>query len=323
MRRFVMHTILAALTLAMILGMLFVLMPAGRIGDVYPRVTTPRQLSLVIGTSRAAQAVNPAIIGRELSGLNEAPLYNFAFHLDASAYNDVYAGAIMRKLAAPDGRRALFILAVDPWALRRLDSVPDELRLRSVSSRPNWQYLARQFSRLWFSPLPTHSFVNADGRTEVDYEPRSEAEWWQRVKARMKAYEQMAAGYAYGRREQEVLCSLVRRLKRRGDVVLVRIPTSAPMLALERKCCPDFNAHMRRVAGECGVTYADFTTMPFATTDGNHLTRREGDRFSAMLGRRIREIIERRKTARRSRAVKQGRTIRETFPDPAEKTLIE
>lgn len=278
--------------MAACIALLFLLIPAGRIGDVYPRVTTPRQASLVIGTSRAAQDVNPEILNSELKDLYDSPLYNFAFHLDASAYNEVYLQAIEKKLVRHDGSRNLFILAVDPWALRQLDSVPDELRLRSVSSRPNWEYLVKNFSRLWFSPLPTYSFVNAHGRTDVDYVPKSKAEWEQRVKLRLKAYDGMAKNYSYGTSEQRVFERLTCMLLKRGDVFLVRVPVSQPMLSLENKCCPDFNSRMNNLAEKYGVPYFDFTAEHYDTTDGNHLTNAEGNRFSRELAHRIRHACD-------------------------------
>ena len=94
----------------------FMAIPAGRIGDIYPRIITPRQHSLVIGTSRAAQSVNPLILNECLEELYTPDLYNFAFHLDISSYNPYYVEAIRKKLLPYDGQKHYFILAVDPWS---------------------------------------------------------------------------------------------------------------------------------------------------------------------------------------------------------------
>lgn len=266
-----------------ILFMVFAAIPAGRIGDVYRRVSSPRQSSLVIGTSRAAQAVNPEIINGRLKGCGRAPLYNFAFHLDASSYNAVYEKAIYSKLDSRPAKRGIFILAVDPWALRTLRETPQELNLKSYSRRPNVEYLIRNFSRSWFSPFPTHSFVNSHGRTEVDYAPRTKKEWEKRVRMRLEAYRDMAASYHYSPGSQAVLERIIETLKRRGDVFMVRIPTSVPMLRLEDKVCPDFSLRMKSIASGHGIGYFDFSRHGYLTTDGNHLTKQEGDRFSAAL----------------------------------------
>ena len=292
MKRFVLGTSATAVIVLLIFGAAFAMMPSGRMGDVYERVSSPLQLSLVIGTSRAAQAVNPEIINARLKNLYPTPPYNFAFHLDASSYNPVYETAIYKKLAPHDGKRHLFVLAVDPWALRKLDSIPQELALKSYSQRPNMEYLAKNFSRTWFSPLPTHSFVNRHGRTEVDYVPKSKAEWEKRVSMRLVAYNDMAKKYRYDYSSQQVLERIVRSLKKRGDVFLVRIPVSKPMKTLEDAACPSFDAKMISLSQKHNVKYLDFSKTDYSTTDGNHLTQNEGDRFSQALADSIRMSLQ-------------------------------
>lgn len=305
MRRFIQKSILAALVVLAIFAMIFAAIPAGRIGDVYRRVSSPRQSSLVIGTSRAAQAVNPEIINGRLKGCDRAPLYNFAFHLDASSYNAVYEKAIYSKLASRHAKRGIFILAVDPWALRALEETPQELNLKSYSKKPNVEYLIRNFSRSWFSPFPTHSFVNSCGRTEVDYAPRTKGEWEKRVDMRLKAYREMAANYRYSPGSQAVLERIIEVLKSRGDVFMVRIPTSVPMQKLEDKVCPGFSLRMEAMASGHGIGYLDFSRHGYLTTDGNHLTKKEGDRFSAALSDSMSLRLCRRAHAARSVAVRR------------------
>lgn len=283
MKRFVFGTSVAAVIVLLIFGAAFAMTPSGRLGDVYERVSSPLQSSLVIGTSRAAQAVNPEIIIAHLKNIYPTPLYNFAFHLDASTYNPVYETAIYKKLTPSDEKRNLFVLAVDPWALRELDSIPQELALKSYSQRPNIEYIAKNFSRTWFSPLPTHSFVNRYGRTEVDYVPKSKTEWEKRVSMRLVAYNDMAKKYRYDYSSQQVLERIVRSLKMRGDVFLVRIPVSKPMKKLEDAVCSDFDAKMRSLSQKHNVKYFNFSKADYSTTDGNHLTQSEGNRFSQTL----------------------------------------
>ncbi len=283
MKRFVFGTSAAAVTVLLIFWAAFTMIPSGRLGDVYERVSSPLQSSLVIGTSRAAQAINPEIINARLKKLYPTPPYNFAFHLDASSYNPVYEAAIYKKLAPHDGKRHLFVLAVDPWALRKLDSIPQELALKSYSQRPNIEYIVKNFSRTWFSPLPTHSFVNRHGRTEVDYVPKSKAEWEKRVSMRLVSYNDMARKYRYDYSSQQVLERIVRSLKKRGDVFLVRIPISKPMKKLEDAVCPDFDVKMRNLSQKQNVKYLNFSKADYSTTDGNHLTQNEGNRFSKAL----------------------------------------
>ena len=89
MKKFILGTLTFALAVIIIFTLAFAFIPSGRMGDVYERITSPLQSSIVIGTSRAAQAVNPEIINSRLKTAYFTPLYNFAFHLDASSYNEV------------------------------------------------------------------------------------------------------------------------------------------------------------------------------------------------------------------------------------------
>lgn len=283
MKKFILGTLTFALAVIIIFTLAFAFIPSGRMGDVYERITSPLQSSIVIGTSRAAQAVNPEIINSRLKTAYFTPLYNFAFHLDASSYNEVYETAIYKKLAPCINRRNIFVIAVDPWAVRKLDSVPRELDLHSYSQSPNMEYIAKNFSRSWFSPLPTHSFVNKYGRTEVDYVPKTKEEWEKRVDMRLAAYIDMAKKYCYDQNSQYVLERIIDTLKKRGDIFLVRIPVSKPMRNLENKICPDFDDRMFTISKKHAIAYFDFKKADYKTTDGNHMTQSEGNRFSKEL----------------------------------------
>lgn len=283
MKKFIFGTFTFTLTVIIIFTLAFAFIPSGRMGDVYERISSPLQSSIVIGTSRAAQAVNPEIINSRLKNAGISPLYNFAFHLDASSYNEVYETSIYKKLAPCRDRRNVFVLAVDPWAVRKLDSVPRELALHSYSKSPNFEYIAKNFSRSWFSPLPTYSFVNKYGRTEVDYVPKTKEEWEKRVNMRLVAYKDMAKKYLYDQNSQRVLERIIATLKKRGDVFLVRIPVSKPMRNLEDKICPDFDDRMLTVSQKHAIAYFSFENADYKTTDGNHMTQSEGNRFSKEL----------------------------------------
>lgn len=283
MKKFILGTLTFALAVIIIFTLAFAFIPSGRMGDVYERITSPLQSSIVIGTSRAAQAVNPEIINSRLKTAYFTPLYNFAFHLDASSYNEVYETAIYKKLAPCINRRNIFVIAVDPWAVRKLDSIPRELALHSYSQSPNMEYIAKNFSRSWFSPLPTHSFVNKYGRTEVDYVPKTKEEWEKRVDMRLAAYIDMAKKYCYDQNSQYVLERIIDTLKKRGDIFLVRIPVSKAMRNLENKICPDFDDRMFTISKKHAIAYFDFKKADYKTTDGNHMTQSEGNRFSKEL----------------------------------------
>ncbi len=273
------------MVLAVALGYLgiFCCIPAGKIGDVYPRVTTPRQHSLVIGTSRAAQGIDPDILNDRLRDrYPAADLYNFAFHIDETTYNEIYFSAIMKKLT-DDRTHGLFILSVDPWAFKRDNEILGELDLRSVSARPNVEYLVRFFNRTWISPLPTHVCINASGRSVVTGIKRSPA----LITQKLTTYREMASHYAYSQESERVFVRLVDSLRTRGDVYAVRMPVAREMAALEDSLMPAFSQRMDSVTRAHGAVFLDFIRETYETNDGNHLTKEEGDRFSEALAERI------------------------------------
>jgi hypothetical protein len=286
MRKFVVNILLMVLAVCLAYLIIFCLIPAGKIGDVYPRVITPRQHSLVIGTSRAAQGIDPDILNERLREVYPAgDLYNFAFHIDETTYNEIYFSAIMKKLTADRGH-GLFILSVDPWAFKRDNQILGEVDLHSVSVNPNLEYLVRFFNRTWISPLPTHVYVNSSGRSVVTGVKRNPS----MIASKLQTYREMALHYAYDEASERVFVRLIDSLKSRGDVYAVRMPVAPEMVALEDSVMPDFSTRISELVQSHGAVYLDFIRESFDTNDGNHLTKEEGDRFSELLAERIRAI---------------------------------
>ncbi|RZK48424.1 MAG: hypothetical protein EOO59_16825, partial [Hymenobacter sp.] len=88
----------------------------GYVDAFYARFASPPAGSLVLGTSRAAQAILPSALAARLGRHYDGPWLNYAFTLAESPYGPGYLSSIRRKLAAGT-TQGLFILAVDPWSL--------------------------------------------------------------------------------------------------------------------------------------------------------------------------------------------------------------
>lgn len=73
--------------------------------------------SMIFGTSRSAQGVNPEILEREVP--ESGKWLNFSFNLAVSPWNDSYAEALRQKLACSivPGQQTHFIFFADPWSL--------------------------------------------------------------------------------------------------------------------------------------------------------------------------------------------------------------
>ena len=93
----------------------------------------------------------------------------------------------------------------------------------------------------------------------------------------------MASHFAYSDSSEQVFVKLADEFRKRGDVFMVRMPVSEEMVALEDSIMPGFSQKMSDLSKKLGVRFFDFIRESFETNDGNHLTKEEGDRFSAML----------------------------------------
>ena len=271
----------------------------------YARFTAPAAASLVLGTSRAAQGVLPAVLQAQLGGRYAGPWLNYAFTLYQSPYGPAYLASIRRKLA-PDTRRGLFVLAVDPWSLsvarptgayRPVIFPEDQLmigQLRQVSQNPNLGYLAHYLNFPLYRALlrdtaTTTERLHSDGWLEIALPSPSTtpARTRQREAERLITYRRLARTSQPSAARLASLRQLILFLKPHGRVVLVRVPTGAAMTGIETAYQPDFDQLMRQTSSSLAVPYLDYAGQPYLTTDGNHLWRGAARAFSARLAQDI------------------------------------
>ena len=80
------------------------------------------------------------------------------------------------------------------------------------------------------------------------------------------------------------LQKLILFLKKRGTVVLVRMPIDAEILKIENHFWSDFNKMMIEIKIENKISYFDFSKdAHFKTYDGNHIDKFGGVEFSKQL----------------------------------------
>jgi hypothetical protein len=277
----------------------------GYVDAFYARFAAPPAGSLVLGTSRAAQAIEPAVLAARLGSRYEGPWLNYAFTLAESPYGPGYLSSIERKLA-PGTRHGLFVLAVDPWSL----SLPNEVKhhegiyksapcggggrpilfpeassmvsqLASVSQNPNLDYLAhylhKPFYQLLLNTDTAHVIerLHPDGWLEIALPPptANPALLQRRTAEKLTTYRALAASSYPAEARFCYLYDLIRLLRPHGRVVLVRLPTGPAMAALEKQYQPDFDERLASLANDSQVPYLNYLALPYPTNDGNHLTR--------------------------------------------------
>lgn len=300
MRVFLLHCMLFA---TLVVGSMYAvfLRADGTTDPYYLRFTTPRQASLVVGTSRAAQGVVPSVIDSLLAGTGAPPLYNFAFNMDLSPFGEPYHRAIAAKLEE-HGRGGVFIVAVDPWALATDTlaerTLPRDVRralgkVRSVSGHPNLDYLinayeGRYIGLLTNDPRKARTRVADDGWLEVLLRFDS-VQVARRTEQRLRTYrERHLPRFAPSPERWAWFERTVDLLRGHGRVVLVRLPVDPRMRALEDRLDPTVDARVEAMARARGSPYLTFPEGDgdFATIDGNHLRADAARRVSALIAER-------------------------------------
>ena len=264
----------------------------GQVDAFYGRFTTPMAGSLVLGTSRAAQGIQPAVLAARLGGQFEGPLLNYAFTLTHSPYGPAYLASIRRKLR-PGVKNGLFIVAVDPWSLSLTGpegKFPEDNsfigQLHQVSQNPNLPYLARYqtkpFYRLLLDYATATERLHPDGWLEVRIGTDS-AQVRTRTARKLHDYRLLAASQHLSAGRLAALRQTIEFLKQHGRVVLVRLPVGPSLLQMELQYQPGFEVLMRQMAADYALPYLDYSAQPYATTDGNHLQRAASAAFSQQL----------------------------------------
>lgn len=288
----------------------------GYVDAFYARFAAPPASSLVLGTSRAAQAIRPGVLAARLGQRYQGPWLNYAFTLAESPYGPGYLSSIQRKLA-PGTRHGLFILAVDPWSLSLPNKVPyrtaDDPRfphlktmvfpeensvvsqVYRVSQNPNLDYLAHYLHKPFYQLLLSTDTarvverLHPDGWLEIALPPptANPALLQRRTAEKLATYRALAANSRPAtlelRGRMRYLWQTMAYLKAHGQVVLVRLPTGSEMAAVEEEYQPDFDAIMSQLAHNMGVPYLNYLHQPYPTNDGNHLTRTAAAQLSQRL----------------------------------------
>ncbi|GAA4021559.1 hypothetical protein GCM10022409_01540 [Hymenobacter glaciei] len=287
-----MRLLLLAVAGALGAALLLPVVLRGGVDAFYGRFASPPAGSLVLGTSRAAQGIRPAVLEARLAGQFEGPLLNYSFTLTHSPYGLAYLASIRRKLR-PEVRKGLFIVAVDPWSLSLTGpegAFPEDNsfigQLHEVSQNPNLAYLTRyQTKPLYRLPLDFATAterLHPDGWLEVNIGIDS-VQVRARTARKLLDYQKLAATQHLSAGRLAALRHTIEFLKPHGRVVLVRLPIGPGLLALEQQYQPGFAVQMRRLAAEFAAPYFDYAAAPYPTTDGNHLQKEASERFSRQL----------------------------------------
>ena len=279
---FIQKTFLFLIAVIISLGLLFT-QADGYTDEYYLKFATPKQKSLILGTSRAAQGVRPDVFEEVLG----EKVFNYAFTIGHSPFGDVYLDSIKRKLEeqVTDGT---FIITVDPWSISSQTEDPNkhkkfrELELalantKIVDLKPNFLYLLQNYANSYVYILRnkiSHPafLLHDDGWLEISI-GMSEREIASRTKAKLEFYrENNLPEYKFSEVRLDYLSKTIEYLKEHGSVYLVRLPVSSGMTEIENIFMPDFEEKIQQ-AKQLSSGYLDLTQSDseYVYSDGNHL----------------------------------------------------
>jgi len=252
------------------------------IDEFYSKVSSPKQKYMILGTSRAAQALDPNIIFGN-KGLN------FAFTMANSPYGETYFHAIKNKLS--DETDGYFIVEVSPLAIS-INESSDTLfpeknyfleNLFSFSNQPNLAYLYLKFKKPLYSLFISKKGIlnpQLNGRLIINKPAVSEVN--PIIESKLKAYQKIFSKSSFSNLRFKQLVKTIILLKKHGEVIIVRLPVSKKMLELEQIFDPNFNDRMYNLSKEYEIDFKDYSELSgkLLTIDGNHLCKKAGDLIS-------------------------------------------
>ena len=313
MRAFLLNTIYFSI-IAIVVHIVFAYCADGSTDEYYLKLSSSKQSSLVLGTSRALQGVIPSVVDSVLD-YHRPNLFNFAFTLTSSPYGECYLDAIKAKLEN-DTPNGCFILTIDPWSISEKKSIAPEIDdrrsvlfgMRNFNSHPNFEYLMKKYPSGWGmipfknmellilkknykklnnSVKGSFTFLNDDGWLNV-YTSLDKSFVAKKESKKFNSYKQNSLDRQFSPYRYDYLIKIIEYLNSKGEVYLVRLPVHPEMLQIERDYIANFD-HLISTAIAKSEGYLDMTTIEnnHDFTDGNHLSRQSAKEVSQEIGRWI------------------------------------
>lgn len=271
----------------------------GKSDYYYLRFTSNKQSSLILGTSVAAQGIQPRVLNDVLKGQSfELPIYNFAFTRIYSPYGKHYLECVKKKLDT-NYSNGVFILSVTPWdiSVKKENSSDDEelfpekgtmiTEIRNVNIKPNFEYLNKCYSKPYYKLFiknPTYE-MHEDGWSEVS-PPMDSISVNKRIASKVNKFkEDDIVNYKFSENRYNSFIQTIEYLKNYGTVYIVCLPLSKEINELNQIYMPDFKNKIHQVAAVQAVDFFDYSSEDgYQTTDGYHLYKESGKEISKKIG---------------------------------------
>ena len=300
-----------------LLHIIFSFFSDGSTDNFYLRLTSKKQNSMILGTSRSAQGVHPSVIDTVLK--NKYQMYNFSFSVNNSSYGKVYYDAISSKINK-NIKDGIFIMTVDPWSISSkigLDTtmIDHNSILKNLSNYnvfPNYHYLLKNYNKGWGSILlkkieyqillnksslenfnGSFTFLQHDGLLRV-YTNMDSIYVENNTKRKINHYKNYMSKNVFSNYRYNYLEKTINLLKMHGDVFLVRMPIDDNLYKLENTIFPKFNNQMHVLTKKLDLKYLNYTNInnKYRYTDGNHICYTDAINFSNILANDIKNYLK-------------------------------
>lgn len=295
MKQYLYKTILFIIPLIVFL-IILTYRAGGHVDSYYVRFTTPKHTNMIIGTSRAAQCLQPKVFKDVLN----RDIGNYAFTVAHSPYGKVYLESIkLKHTKSPNG---IFILAVTPWSISSWCSYPNSIddfrennlclnNVEHVDLKPNVEYLFKNIKNI--QPLMNFNnskYLHDDGWLEIN-RPMDSSSVAKRTSVKIERYKKKHLPKThFSSVRLSYLKKTVEYLKAYGEVYIVRLPVHSNMMEIENILMPDFDQKIQQVTS-LSDGYLDLTDRndSFIYTDGNHLYKDSGAKVSELIANWIKK----------------------------------
>lgn len=271
---------------------------------IYLKFTTPKQSSLIIGTSKAAQGIHPAVVN---DILERGDIYNYGFSVVYSPFGPAYLNSIKNKLKMST-KNGVYIIAVDPHSVSSKTGKPDDSlyfsenelavgAIKNVNTYPNFNYLIHHYPEQYIYILTrklkyvSQGFLHDDGliETGLSTDPLIVEN---RIKEKIISYTEQTEHYEFSQIRWNYLIKTIEFLKQHGNVYLIRLPVVRPLVNLENSIMPDFDQKINKICQKYQLSYLNLTNKveDYTYDDGNHLDTKSGKIVSKEIAEWIKSL---------------------------------
>ncbi len=307
MRLFIKHLIQFFTPICLVLGAFLIVLLVkydSKIDPYYAKIKKVHPEGLIIGTSRAAQALDPSVWGN---------MYNFAFTQAFTPFDSTYFGLIKRfhpiesqnvshVLTSPNknkDKQKIHLITVDPWSLC---SFPGDVNESGNSSFINYiepssmgnvnlsylfAYMPTKWSEVVRNCFAPHR-VNDNGRYVVSFNyEQMQANFRSNFKEKLiynKKKEVYQSGYISESR-LFYLNEIVNYLGHDGKVVIIQLPVHRELSAIENKFAPKFDSIIADYSKKEQIQFINLRNYhdSFHYTDGGHIWNGDAQKISKLI----------------------------------------